>query len=94
MALQDTIKEVRSLLAGLTIDIEKAANGNKAASQRVRTCTVRLEKIAKRYRKESIKAEKSGTFKKPAAKKVMKAKPVKKMKEKHARPAKRPGGRR
>ena len=93
MALQDTIKEVRSLLSGLTIDIEKAANGNKAASQRVRTATVKLEKVAKRYRKESIKAEKSGTFKKPAAKKVAKAKPMKKGKEKHARPAKRPGRR-
>ncbi len=90
MALQDTIKEVRSLLCGLTIDIEKAANGNKAASQRVRTCTVRLEKVAKRYRKESIKAEKSGSFKKPSAKKAAKAAPAKKGK---AHPVKRPGKR-
>jgi hypothetical protein len=69
----------------LTIDLEKAANGNKAASQRVRTGTVRLEKTAKKYRKESIKAEKSGSFKKPAAKKPAKAKPAKKAK---AAPAK------
>jgi hypothetical protein len=85
MALQDSIKEVRTLLANLTIDLEKAANGNKAASQRVRTGTVRLEKTAKKYRKESIKAEKSGSFKKPAAKKPAKAKPAKKAK---AAPAK------
>ena len=94
MSLQDSIKEVRSLLASLTIDIEKAANGNKAASQRVRTGTVRLEKIAKRYRKESIKAEKSGSFKKPAAKKAVKAvkhsKPVKAVKAVvKAKPAKK-----
>ncbi len=80
MSFQDTIKEIRSLLAGLTIDIEKAANGNKAASQRVRTGTIKLEKAAKRYRKESIKAEKSGSFKKPSAKKASKAKPAKKAK--------------
>jgi hypothetical protein len=67
MSLQDTIKEVRGQLAALTIDLEKAANGNKAASQRVRTGTIKLEKIAKKYRKESIKAEKSGSFKKPSA---------------------------
>ncbi len=82
MAFHDTVKEIRSLLAGLTIDIEKAANGNKAASQRVRTGTIKLEKAAKRYRKESIKAEKSGSFKKPAPKKAAKAKPEKKVKEK------------
>ena len=85
MSLQDTIKEVRSLLANLTIDIEKAANGNKAASQRVRTGTVRLEKVGKKYRKESIKAEKTGSFKKPAAKKSSKAKPAKKVAKRHGK---------
>jgi hypothetical protein len=77
MSLVDTIKEMRALLAALTTDLEKAANGNKAASQRVRTGTIKLEKGAKRYRKESIKAEKSGAFKKPSAKKAVKAKPAK-----------------
>lgn len=77
MSLVDTIKEIRSLLAGLTIDIEKAANGNKAASQRIRTGTIKLEKTAKKYRKESIKAEKTGAFKKPAKAKPAKAKPAK-----------------
>lgn len=89
MAFQDTVKEIRSLLAGLTIDIEKAANGNKAASQRVRTGTIKLEKAAKRYRKESIKAEKTGSFKKPSAKKAAKAKPVKKAKVAPKKPGKK-----
>jgi hypothetical protein len=93
MSLQDTIKEVRGYLAALTVDLEKAANGNKAASQRVRTGTIKLEKAAKKFRKESIKAEKSGTFKKPhAAKKpAHKAKPVKKEAPKHHKPMKKKG---
>lgn len=69
MALKETIKHMKDLLVNITQDLEKADNGNKAASQRVRTGTVKLEKIAKHYRKDSIKAEKStkGT-KKPAKK--------------------------
>ena len=58
MALKDTIKHMRDLLDQITGDLPKAENGNKAASQRVRTGTVRLEKTAKKYRKESIVAEK------------------------------------
>ncbi len=58
MSLKDTFKQMRELLANITLDIEKSENGNKAASQRVRTGTVRLEKIAKLFRKESIASEK------------------------------------
>lgn len=81
MALKETVKHLKDLLAQITHDIDKADNGNKAASQRVRTGTVRLEKIAKLYRKESIKTERGtkGT-RKPAAKKTAakaKAKPAK-----------------
>ena len=47
MALKDTVKHLRDLLNNITTDLEKAENGNKAASQRVRTGTVKLEKIAK-----------------------------------------------
>lgn len=76
MALNDTIKQVKNLLANITQDLEKAENGNKAASQRVRTGTVKLEKIAKLYRKESIKnektAKKSGKKAAPKAKKPAK----------------------
>lgn len=69
MAIKDTYKHMRDLLGHITQDLLKAEGGNKAASQRVRTGTVKLEKIAKLYRKESIKSEKvSGGTKKPAKK--------------------------
>ncbi|KAF3362872.1 Histone-like developmental protein [Chlamydiales bacterium STE3] len=72
MALKDTIKQMRELLNGIAHDLEKADGGNKAASQRVRTGTVKLEKIAKHYRKESIKSEKTtkGPKKASSAKKA------------------------
>ena len=69
MGLNETTRHVRDLLAAITADLEKAASGNKAASQRVRTGTIRLEKTAKNYRRESIAAEKSGTGPKKASKK-------------------------
>lgn len=83
MELRHTIDEMRNLLAQITEDLEKADNGNKAASQRVRTGTVKLEKVAKFYRKESIQEEKHSKgskkgAKKPAAKaKATKAAPQK-----------------
>lgn len=80
MAIKDTSKHLRDLLTTITHDLEKAENGNKAASQRVRTGTVKLEKIAKLYRKESIKTEKSGVKspRKSAAKKSSSASKAKK----------------
>jgi hypothetical protein len=72
MALKETVKSMRELLANITQDLEKADNGNKAASQRVRTGTVKLEKIAKGYRKESIKSEKANKGQKKTAKKAAK----------------------
>jgi hypothetical protein len=59
MALKDTIKHLKDLLSNITSDLDKSDNGNKAASQRVRTGTVKLEKVAKLYRKESIKHERA-----------------------------------
>ena len=84
MAFKDNIKHLRDLLHNITSDLDKAENGNKAASQRVRTGTVRLEKVAKAYRKESIKSEKltKGTGKR-SAKKPAAAKKAKS----HAKPA-------
>lgn len=80
MALKDTVKHMRDLLGNITHDLEKADGGNKAASQRVRTGTVKLEKLAKTYRKESIKTEKSTKGQKKPAKKAAapkgKAKPA------------------
>lgn len=79
MALKDTISNMKNLLNKIQEDLPKAENENKAASQRIRTNTIRLEKIAKLYRKESIKYEKQNkgkkkTAKKPAAKKSAKNK--------------------
>lgn len=70
MALKETIKHMRDLLHHITNDLQKAENGNKAASQRVRTGTVRLEKVAKHYRKESIKSEKQTKGSKRPSKKA------------------------
>lgn len=60
MSLKDTTKHLRTLLQAVCSDLDKAENGNKAASQRVRTGTIKLEKIAKLFRKESIKSERTG----------------------------------
>lgn len=66
MSLKDTTKSLKALLVEITQDLDKAEGGNKAASQRVRTGTVKLEKTAKAYRKESISAEKHVPAKKSA----------------------------
>ncbi len=68
MALKDTIDHLRTLLVELVKDLDKATRGNKAASQRVRTKTIKLEKVAKLYRKESISSEKKEKGSKPAKK--------------------------
>lgn len=86
MAIKDTTKHMRELLSNITTDLDKAENGNKAASQRVRTATVKLEKVAKVYRKESISTEKKNKgVKKPAKKAPAKAKVAAK-----AKPAAKP----
>jgi hypothetical protein len=59
MALKDTINQMRRQLADICYDLEKAAEGNKTASQRVRTNTVSFAKLAKVFRKESLASEKS-----------------------------------
>lgn len=67
MSIKDTYKHLRDLLSNVMSDLDKSENGNKAASQRVRTGTVKLEKLAKLFRKESIGFEKKNKgVKKPA----------------------------
>lgn len=68
MGLKDTVDHLRQLLVELIKDLDKATRGNKAASQRVRTKTIKLEKVAKTYRKESITSEKKEKGSKPAKK--------------------------
>ncbi len=93
MALNVTFKHLTDLLNQISHDLVKAEKGNKAASQRVRTGTVKLEKVAKLYRKESIKSEKANKgHRKPAKKagskkaKVVKVKAHPKAKAHKAKP--------
>lgn len=76
MALADTINHLNQLLHALIKDLGKVTRGNKTAAQRVRTGTIKLERVAKLFRKESVQAEKSGRLKKKksAAKKPKKKK--------------------
>lgn len=83
MALKETVNQLQDLLECVTKDLEKGVKGNKAASQRVRTGTVKLEKIAKLYRKQSVAFEKTSKGKKvkaaaPKAKVAVKKKAEKK----------------
>ena len=78
MALKDTVKRMHTLISAIKRDLDKAERGNKAASQRVRTGSIKLEKTAKKYRKESVASEKKRPAKKKGKKKVAKKKVAKK----------------
>ena len=85
MALKDTTNQLNELLENVQKDLEKGSRGNKAASQRVRTGTVKLEKLAKLYRKQSILSEKKGNKVTVAKKKPVAKKPAKKAAKKSRR---------
>ncbi len=56
MALKQTATHMMELLERVYEDLVKAVEKeNKAAAQRVRTGSIRLEKVAKLFRKESVK---------------------------------------
>ena len=56
MALKQTATHMMELLEKVYEDLVKAVEKeNKAAAQRVRTGSIRLEKVAKLFRKESVK---------------------------------------
>lgn len=80
MALKDTIKKMEGMLMDLAIDLRKASEkGNRAASQRVRTGTIKFAKLTKQYRKESVAADKKGSAgKRKKARKTTRKKVVKK----------------
>ena len=78
MGLKETVHQMHHLLAVLTKDLSKVGNGTKAAAQRVRTGSIKFQKIAKAFRKESVHAEKSGQFKKKSKPKAKKKQAVKK----------------
>lgn len=77
MALKETMKKMQQLLEELTNDLKKSERGIKAASQRVRTGTIKLAKLSKQYRKESVAVERGSrkkTKKKTSQKKVTRKK--------------------
>ena len=65
MSFSETVNFLNDLLVSATKDLGKVHRGNKAAAQRVRVATIRLEKIGKRFRKESVAAEKGRHNKNP-----------------------------
>ncbi len=72
MSLKDTIRSMHGLLERISKDLKKSERGNKAASQRVRTASIKLAKIAKKYRKESVLEERKEKKKKIKTKKKSK----------------------
>lgn len=60
MVLKETVHKMKEMLHAMTVNLEKAQGGNRAAAQRVRTCTIAFAKHAKIYRKESVDSEKKG----------------------------------
>jgi len=90
MALSNTIKKMEAMLMDLAMDLRKASEkGNKAASQRVRTGTIKFAKLAKQYRKESIAADKKGGKKRKAKKTTRKKKATKKKVTRKKAPARK-----
>lgn len=75
MAFKNTLDDMDHLLHQILKDLDKTAKGNKAAAQRVRKSTIKFEKVGKKFRKESMQAQRNGKLKN------LKKKPVKKAKK-------------
>lgn len=58
MTYKDTVAQMKRLLSDLMRDLDKGLLGNKAASQRARVNTVKLEKLSRAYRKQSLPLKK------------------------------------
>ena len=58
MAILDLSEDLQELLEDILEDLPKSVNGNKSAAQRIRTKTVRLAKLSKEWRKNSLDLEK------------------------------------
>lgn len=55
MTNEELFAEIKSVINGLMTNMEKNVNGNKAAGVRARKATLKLEKLMKQYRKQSVK---------------------------------------
>ena len=56
--LYGLIEAIEGSITQMANDLKGAKKGNRDAAQRVRTGTIKLEKIAKDFRKESMKVVK------------------------------------
>lgn len=54
MSLRTTVADMRELMHEIMQNLDKSERGNRSAAQRARLCSIRFEKAAKRFRKESI----------------------------------------
>lgn len=57
MSFTDIMGKLENLLTSITKDLGKVNRGNKSAAQRVRVGTLRLEKVGKEFRKQSVRLE-------------------------------------
>ena len=69
MSLAETMNKLETIIDTIAKDLEKVTRGNASAAQRVRVSTLRLEKVGKQFRKESVAAEKTGKLRKKKPKK-------------------------
>lgn len=67
MALKTTVADMRELMHEIMQNLEKSERGNRSAAQRARLCSIRFEKAAKRFRKESIAEAKSHHTNRPSS---------------------------
>lgn len=64
MTLKETMHQLDLLLMNVVKDLMKVHRGNKSAAQRVRVDTIKLERVAKVFRRESLAAERGGRMRK------------------------------
>ena len=57
MSFLQTTEELVNLLQTILQDVPKMLKGNKTAAQRIRTKTVKIAKVSKIWRKESLDQE-------------------------------------
>ena len=55
MTNEELFAEIKSVINGLLPNLEANVNGNKAAGVRARKASLKLEKLMKQYRKQSVK---------------------------------------
>ena len=54
--MKDLIVEISTMINIILIDLEKSSRGFEVAAQRVRVNTIKLNKLNKKFREQSVKA--------------------------------------